>query len=147
MENAYVELIIGQINFYDSLAKKVLGRSPKHVIALHEYDDTALFIDSLIKKLKDDGWEFVIPLDAYKDPIYKLRPNVVGYQNIITAIAEEKGFDKSKTRYQYENPLEAVKIFNKWKSYSNVTYVNEAIYRLKKILRKINLIPAKSPLI
>lgn len=74
VEKLFVKHILTAANFYDDVAKKLIGRSPKHVLLLHEIDGTVLYIDALIRELKKDGWTIVSVEEAYKDPIYNEIP-------------------------------------------------------------------------
>lgn len=65
----YVDVIIQGIEYYDEMAIKYLGRSPKHVLLLHEMDVTALFIGDLVDELRSKGWKIISSEDAYTDPI------------------------------------------------------------------------------
>jgi peptidoglycan/xylan/chitin deacetylase (PgdA/CDA1 family) len=59
IREVYVGLITGCIEFYDALAMRVIGRSPAHVLLLHENDLAALFVADLVGKLSVRGWHFV----------------------------------------------------------------------------------------
>lgn len=73
-EKLFIKHILTAANFYDDVAKKLMGRSPKHVLLLHEIDGTVLYIDALIRELRKDGWTIISADDAYKDPIYAEKP-------------------------------------------------------------------------
>lgn len=89
----YVETLMKSINFYDGLAQKFLGRSPKHVLLLHENDLAALFIGDLVQRLKQDGWRIITPVQAYTDEDLSLFPNVLlQNQGRVAAKARENGF-------------------------------------------------------
>ncbi len=88
----YVEVLYDSVVFYDDLANKVLGRSPKHVILLHENDLAALFIDKFIEHLKKKGWKIISPEEAYDDPISKRPETLQNGDGRIAAIAAEKNF-------------------------------------------------------
>lgn len=77
LEQAYVDLLIGAVEHYDAMAIKVLGRSPAHVLLLHENDVSALFIDDLINALRARGWEIINPDEAYEDPIAAMTPSTL----------------------------------------------------------------------
>lgn len=88
----YVDHVLRCLNHYDDLAIKSLGRSPKHVLLLHENDLAALFIADLVKELRKRKWKIISVEEAYSDPIYARRPNIVPAGNsLIYAIAKEKG--------------------------------------------------------
>ena len=74
-------------NFFDDLARKTFGRSPVHVMLLHETDVTAMFLPRLIAALKADGWTMVPVDEAYADPIAGLQPKVPSAQGTIVELA------------------------------------------------------------
>jgi peptidoglycan-N-acetylglucosamine deacetylase len=89
---AYIDHIYSSIVFYDNLARTHLGRSPKHVLLLHENDLSALFLGDLIRYLHQRGWKIISPKEAYHDPIAGQIPDVLfNGQGRIAAIAREKG--------------------------------------------------------
>ncbi|MDO8343482.1 MAG: polysaccharide deacetylase family protein [Cellvibrio sp.] len=100
----YVETLYEAIEFYDALAQKALGRSPKHVMLLHENDAAALFIGDLIAHLRSKGWKVISPQDAYQDPIAHNFPNIIYHkQNKLAAIANSKGVPESTLFHVSEN--------------------------------------------
>lgn len=75
LRDLYVETLVDTANFYDRMARDTIGRSPAHVLLLHETDLAALFVDDLAQALRADGWTLV-PIDAaYADPISALEPD------------------------------------------------------------------------
>lgn len=92
LRDLYVESHVEAAEYYDALAVKVLGRSPAHVMLLHETDIAALFIGDLVKALRAKGWEIVTADAAYADPIGLLHPDTPFAQGTLTeALAWEKG--------------------------------------------------------
>jgi len=92
LKELYIEHLWESIQFYQNIALKTLGRSPKHVLLLHENDLAALFLDDLISFLRGEGWLIISPEEAYKDPISQHIPNVLmNNQGRVAAIAREKG--------------------------------------------------------
>ena len=71
----YVDVIWQAIVFYDEIAKESLGRSPKHVLLLHENDIAALYMPELIAHIRSKGWKIISAQEAYKD-IAKRFPQV-----------------------------------------------------------------------
>lgn len=91
LRDLYVESHVEAAEYYDALAVKVLGRSPAHVMLLHETDIAALFIGDLVKALRAKGWEIVTADEAFADPIRELRPDTPFAQGALTeALAWEK---------------------------------------------------------
>lgn len=80
------------IEFYDSVAVANLGRSPRHVLLLHENDLTGLFIYDLVRKLELEEWEIIPATEAYSDNIAQYSPKTLFQgQGRVAAIAADKG--------------------------------------------------------
>lgn len=102
--NFYVNSLYESIEFYDSIARKSLNRSPRHVLLLHENDAAALFIGDLVKHLRDRGWKIISPQKAYRDLIAEKFPQVVFHkQGRVAAIANSKGVPENELRHPSEN--------------------------------------------
>ncbi len=69
LRDLYVESHVEAAEYYDALARRTLGRSPAHVMLLHETDIAALFIDDLVAALRARGWTIITADQAYADPI------------------------------------------------------------------------------
>lgn len=92
LKDLYVETMVQAADYYDGLARRTLGRSPAHVLLLHETDIAALFIPDLVKALRRDGWRIVTADEAFSDPISTAMPDVPSAQGTLTeALAWEKG--------------------------------------------------------
>lgn len=93
LQQLYLEHLWQSLVFYDQMALAALGRSPKHVLLLHENDLAALFVDSLINFLRAKGWKIISPEEAYKDPIAATIPDVLlNNQGRVAALAKAKGY-------------------------------------------------------
>ncbi len=103
LRELYVETMVGAANFYDGLARRTLGRSPAHMLLLHETDLAALFLPALVDALRRDGWQIITADEAYADPIAKAAPNTPSAQGTrIEAMAWEKGLPAPRW-YEREN--------------------------------------------
>jgi len=92
LRDLYVETHVQSADFSDALMVRTLGRSPAHMILLHETDMAALFLGDLIDALRSDGWEIISADGAFADPIYKLAPNTPFAAGTLTeGLAWEKG--------------------------------------------------------
>lgn len=98
LRTTYVDVLVDSARYYDDMAVKVLGRSPKHVLLLHENDLAALYISDLVAALRKAGWRIITPQEAYgddiaeyvyKDPL-KFNPGRIG------ELAKEKGWSNDK---------------------------------------------------
>jgi peptidoglycan/xylan/chitin deacetylase (PgdA/CDA1 family) len=76
LRDLYVETMVEASEFYDRLAVKTTGRSPVHMLLLHETDLAALYIRDLVAGLRKRGWTIVSADEAYADPIAALAMTV-----------------------------------------------------------------------
>jgi peptidoglycan/xylan/chitin deacetylase (PgdA/CDA1 family) len=91
IEDLFIKHITGAAAYYDDLAIKTIGRSPKHVILLHEMDATVMFIKPLVKELRRQGWTIISAEEAYKDKMYLEAPkNTYANNGIIAQLSAEK---------------------------------------------------------
>lgn len=99
LKDVYIEVLWEAINFYDDIAQKTLGRSPRHVLLLHENDITALYIGELVEHIRSQGWKVISPQKAFEDPIASTIPDVLfNGQGRVAAIAKSKGWDEKFLR-------------------------------------------------
>ena len=73
----YLDVLLEAVAFYDAQARQHLGRSPRHVLLLHENDVAALFIDDLVFALEARGWEVISGEEAYEDPLAEQMPDTL----------------------------------------------------------------------
>jgi len=100
LQTLYVETLVQTADFYNEIAVQAIGRSPAHVLLLHETDLAALFVDDLVEALRNDGWE-IVPIDvAYADPIASVEPDTL-FQGSgrVAAIANTKGWSPAELVY------------------------------------------------
>ncbi len=103
-ERIYVDTIWQTISFYDSIAQKALGRSPKHVLLLHENDTSALFIEKLAAHIRQKGWKIISPQEAYSDPIATaFTKNSFHSQGRVAALAYDRGMAAKDLRHDSED--------------------------------------------
>jgi len=94
LRDLYIDAHVDAAEFYDALARQAIGRSPAHVMLLHETDIAALWIGDLVKALEERGWTVVSADEAYADRFADL---ALGYdtpsaQGTLTEmVAWEKG--------------------------------------------------------
>lgn len=88
----YVEWLMQSIDFYDEIAHEHLGRSVAHVLLLHENDLAALFIDDLVNALREQGWQIIPAVEAYRDEIAATLPDTLfNGQGRVAALAHVQG--------------------------------------------------------
>jgi peptidoglycan/xylan/chitin deacetylase (PgdA/CDA1 family) len=104
LRDLYVETIVKAVEFYDRIAVNTLGRSPKHVLLLHENDMAAMFIGDLASALRAKGWTIISPEEAYKDPIAAIEPDTLFLgQGRVAALAEAQGAKRSNLVHERED--------------------------------------------
>jgi peptidoglycan/xylan/chitin deacetylase (PgdA/CDA1 family) len=103
----YVEVLLAAAEHYDRIAVDTLGRSPAHVLLLHENDLAALFIDDLAAALRAAGWTIVPALEAYADPIAAHAPDTMLLgQGRVAALAAVNGVPGRDLRHHWEDEEE-----------------------------------------
>ncbi|HQA18443.1 MAG TPA: polysaccharide deacetylase, partial [Novosphingobium sp.] len=94
LRKLYLQMQIGAIEYHDAMARQTLGRSPAHVMLLHETDLAALYIEDLVTELRSRGWTIITADEAYRDPLGKAFPDVPWAGGTLTgAMAWEKNID------------------------------------------------------
>jgi peptidoglycan/xylan/chitin deacetylase (PgdA/CDA1 family) len=97
LRDLYISLAKESLDHYDSMAKKYLGRSPKHILLLHETDIAALFIGDLVKAMRSWGWTIISSKDAYTDKLYdfKIKRTLKNNPGRVGELAIDKGHPMS----------------------------------------------------
>lgn len=100
----YVETLVQAAEFYDAIAQRWLGRSPVHVLLLHENDLAALFIESLVAELGGNGWTVVSADVAYRDPLARLSPRTLfNNQGQVAAVSHALGAEPADLVHERED--------------------------------------------
>jgi peptidoglycan/xylan/chitin deacetylase (PgdA/CDA1 family) len=112
LRGLYVEMLVKAVEFYDSIAVQTLGRSPRHVLLLHENDLAVMFIGDLTAALRKRGWTIVSPDVAYADPIAEIEPDTLFLgQGRVAAIAHTKGAKGMDLVHELEDEVTLDKLF------------------------------------
>lgn len=94
LRRLYLQAQISALDYHDALARRTIGRSPAHVLLLHETDLAALFIADLVAELQRHGWSIITVDEAYRDPIGQAQPDVpYSWGTLTGAMAWEKNID------------------------------------------------------
>lgn len=102
--NFYLEHMGERAQFYDGLARKLLGREIRHTILVHHNTLNALYLGDLITMLKAKGWKLVPAKQAFADPIYASQPAILpAGESVLWALAKESGKFESELRYPGED--------------------------------------------
>ncbi|MGZ3722335.1 MAG: polysaccharide deacetylase family protein, partial [Bdellovibrionales bacterium] len=95
----FVKHVLGAVEFYDNLAIKNLGYSPRHVLLLHEMDATVMFLDSVVHELRHRGWKITATEKAYQDKMYFESPKNTFSDNGFVA---QLTYEKTGIKYGYD---------------------------------------------
>lgn len=100
----YLEHMWDRAQYYDSLARQVLGRNVKHALLTHFNLLNAFFLGDLMEMFHAKGWKWIDAEKAFSDPVFKTRPKVVpAGESIIWALAKESGKIDQDLRYPAED--------------------------------------------
>jgi peptidoglycan-N-acetylglucosamine deacetylase len=91
LRKLYIAMHVSGAEYIDDLARTTLGRSPAHVMLMHETDIAALFLPDMVAELRRHGWEIITVDEAYEDQLQDAFPDTPNARgNLIGAIAWEK---------------------------------------------------------
>lgn len=100
----YLEHMWTHADYYHKLAQRVVGYPVKHTLLVHFNLLNALFLDDLIAMFKAKGWQPIDAEDAYADPVFASKPNVIpAGESLIWSLAKEKGILVKSLRYPAED--------------------------------------------
>jgi len=100
----YLEHMWDRAQYYDALAKKVLGRPVKHTILMHFNLLNGLFLGDLIEMFRKQGWQLIDAEDAFTDPVFRAEPQTLpAGESVVWALAKEKGTIAKSLRYPAED--------------------------------------------
>ena len=90
--------------FYEDLARKVTGRRVRHTLLLHHNVLNGLFLGDLLDMFRREGWELIDAADAFRDPLFRVEPNVVpAGESLVWALAKQSGKFDNLLRYPAED--------------------------------------------
>ena len=104
VEKLWTGHIVAAADFYDALARRVLGRSPVHNLLLHETDLAAMYTPALVAALKADGWTIVTADEAFADPLAGEQPHTPPFiGSRIAMLAADRGIPLSERDFPHNN--------------------------------------------
>ncbi len=91
LKRLYIAMHVSGAEYIDNLAKTTIGRSPAHVMLMHETDIAAMFLPDMVAELRRHGWKIISVDEAYKDRLKDAFPDVPNARgNLIGSMAWEK---------------------------------------------------------
>ena len=97
----YLATTLDAAAYYDRLAHATLGRSPAHVLLLHENDLNAFYVMELAHAFRTAGWTLITPEEAYADEIarHETPDPLASNPGRIGELALEQGVDAHPWHY------------------------------------------------
>ena len=100
----YLEHMWARAEYYDALAKRVLGRTVKHTVLVHFNLLNGLFLGDLIGMFRSKGWQPIDAEHAYSDQVFSAQPKVLpAGESIVWSLAKEKRKIAKSLRYPAED--------------------------------------------
>ena len=100
----YLEHMWSRADYYDKLARRVLGYQVKHTVLVHFNLLNALFLGNIIQMLKAKGWQPIDAEEAFTDPVFASKPKVLpAGESIVWSLAKEKGVIAKSLHYPAED--------------------------------------------
>jgi peptidoglycan/xylan/chitin deacetylase (PgdA/CDA1 family) len=100
----YLEHIWERAQYYDGLARKVLGRTIRHTLLIHHNLLNGLFLGDLLGMFERKGWRVVDARYAFEDPVFRAEPKVApAGESLVWALAKETGRFEKSLRYPGED--------------------------------------------
>ena len=88
----YINHIFERAQYYNNLSKQINNRQIKHTVLLHFNLTSALFLNDLIEKFRNEGWIIDDYSETIKDRIYSEHPTAMpAEQSLIWMQAKQKG--------------------------------------------------------
>jgi hypothetical protein len=107
----YLDHIWDRAQYYDGLAREVLGRGVANTLLIHYNLINALFLKDLLAMFQSKGWGVIDAEEAFMDPVFDRHPDTIpAGESLIWALAKESGKFDDRLRYPgeddvYEKPV------------------------------------------
>ncbi len=100
----YAQHILERAKYYEKLSFEMNGRHIHHTLLLHHNLTSALFLDNLLIKFKEEGWDLIDAHHAYQDSIFKKIPDpLFAGESLIYSMAKQMGVYDKMLRYPAED--------------------------------------------
>ena len=102
----YLEHMWARAEYYDSLARRVVGRPIRHTVLVHFNLLNGLFLGDLIEMFKRKSWQLIDAEEAFTDRVFASNPKVVpAGESIVWSLAKEKRKIAKSLRYPAEDSV------------------------------------------
>lgn len=110
----YLAHLWRSVEYYDGLARDVLGTSPAHTMLLHYNLINGLFLRDILAMFEKRGWEVVDAEAAFADPVFARQPDTApAGESLVWALAKETGRFEKRLRYPGEDSAYEKSILDK----------------------------------
>ena len=100
----YLAHLWDRANYYDRLAREVLGRAIPHTILVHYNLLNSYFLGDAMDMFRMRGWQFVDAERAFEDEVFRMQPDTVpAGESLVWALAKATGRYDSMLRYPGED--------------------------------------------
>lgn len=94
LRRLYVRMHLSGAEYAEDLARRTLGRSPAHVMLMHETDLAARYLPDMVAEMRRHGWRIITIDEAYRDRLRDAFPDTANARgDLISAIAWERGIE------------------------------------------------------
>ena len=102
----YLDHLWDRANYYDGLAREVLGRGIPHTILLHYNLLNSYFLLDAMDMFQMRGWQLVDAERAFQDKVFRRQPDTVpAGESLVWALAKETGRYDASLRYPGEDDV------------------------------------------
>jgi peptidoglycan/xylan/chitin deacetylase (PgdA/CDA1 family) len=102
----YLAHLWDRANYYDRLAREVLGRAIPHTILVHYNLLNSYFMGDVLDMFRMRGWQFVDAERAFEDDVFRMEPDTVpAGESLVWALAKATGRYDSVLRYPGEDDV------------------------------------------
>lgn len=98
----YLDHLYDRAMYYEQLSYQLTGRHIKHTLLLHHNLLAALFLDKVVERFQEKGWEVISAHETYTDPVFRKTPLHAG-ESLIWALAKDSGQFEDALRYPAED--------------------------------------------
>ncbi|HEX5875120.1 MAG TPA: polysaccharide deacetylase family protein [Pyrinomonadaceae bacterium] len=102
----YLEHMWARAEYYDKLARSVVGRPINHTVLMHFNLLNGLFLGDLIEMFKRRNWQLINAEEAFTDRVFASNPKVVpAGESLVWSLAKEKRKIAKSLRYPAEDAM------------------------------------------
>ncbi len=91
LRRLYIRMHVSGAEYAEAMARQALGRSPAHVMLMHETDLAAMYLPEMVAELRRHGWRIITADEAYRDRLGQAFPDTANARgDLVSAVAWER---------------------------------------------------------